>query len=80
MTSTEPIYTPFFGAMGATAAMSFSGEFMREIVKNIIFTVVLIHPWSGNETTHIKLMYGQSSNLYGRNLWQICFFLNVFFY
>jgi hypothetical protein len=44
MTSTEPIYTPFFGAMGATAAMSFSGEFMREIVKNIIFTVVPIHP------------------------------------
>ena len=25
--SSEPIYTPFFGAMGATAAISFSGEF-----------------------------------------------------
>jgi hypothetical protein len=36
MASSEPIYTPFFGAMGATAAMSFSGEFMREIVKNMI--------------------------------------------
>ena len=41
MSSDQPIYTPFFGAMGATAAMSFSGEW-REIVKNIIFTVVLI--------------------------------------
>lgn len=26
MGSEEPIYTPFFGSMGATAAMAFSGK------------------------------------------------------
>jgi hypothetical protein len=29
MASTEPIYSPFFGVMGAASAIIFSGEFLN---------------------------------------------------
>lgn len=31
MANTQPIYTPFFGSMGATAAIAFSGKIMIKI-------------------------------------------------
>lgn len=30
MANTQPIYTPFFGSMGATAAIAFSGKIIND--------------------------------------------------
>lgn len=33
MADNKPIYTPFFGSMGATAAIAFSGKVLNENVE-----------------------------------------------